>query len=123
MQETRRVVNSTLLPPLTVEEIDRVHRVGPKLPDKTRQIKLEEYSFRKASRELAMTEHTFVDWRNFVRDICIEHFLQNSVRIGGVGVEVQIDECSSAENTTLDDDQCRSSGCSVASTPTPRKGS
>ena len=38
LQETLRVVNSTLLPPLTVDEIDRVHRVGPKLPDKTRQI-------------------------------------------------------------------------------------
>ena len=52
----------------------------------------EEFSFRKASRELAMAEHTFVDWRNFLRDICAEHFLRNPVRIGGVGVEVQIDE-------------------------------
>ena len=48
----------------------------------------EEFSFRKASRELAMAEHTFVDWRNFLRDICAEHFLRNPVRIGGVGVEV-----------------------------------
>ena len=38
LQEMLRVVNSTLLPPLTVEEIDRVHRVGPKLPDKSQQI-------------------------------------------------------------------------------------
>ena len=45
----------------------------------------EEFSFRKASRELAMAEHTFVDWRNFLRDICAEHFLRNPVRIGGVG--------------------------------------
>ena len=29
---------------------------------------------------------------DFFRDICAEHFLQNPVRIGGVGVEVQIDE-------------------------------
>jgi transposase-like protein len=52
----------------------------------------EEFSFRKASRKLAMAEHTFVDWRNFLCDICAEHFLRNPVRIGGVGVEVQIDE-------------------------------
>ena len=37
-----------------------------------------------------MAEHIFVD---FVRDICAEHFLQNPVRIGGVGVVVQIYEC------------------------------
>ena len=66
----------------------------------------EEFSFRKASRELAMAEHTFVDWRNFLRDICAEHFV-----------------CSSAENTTSDNDLFRSSGCSVASIPTPTKGS
>ena len=55
----------------------------------------EEFSFRKASRELAMAEH----------------FLQNPVRIGGVGVEVEIDECVRPQKTTLNDDQCRSSGC------------
>ena len=59
----------------------------------------EEFSFRKASRELAMAEHTFVDWRNFLRDICTEHFLRNPVRIGGVGVEVQIDECVRPQKT------------------------
>ena len=31
--------------------------------------------------------------------------------------------CSSAENTTLDDNQCHSIGCLVALIPTPRKGS
>ena len=46
LQETLRVVNSTLLPPLTVEEIDRVHRVGPKLPDKTRQILIKLATYR-----------------------------------------------------------------------------
>ena len=46
-----------------------------------------------------MAEHTFVDWRNFVRDICAEHFLRNPVRIGGVGVEVQIDECVRPQKT------------------------
>ena len=49
----------------------------------------EEFSFRKASRGLAMAEHTFVDWYNFVLDICAELFLQNA---GGVGVNVQTDE-------------------------------
>ena len=46
-----------------------------------------------------MAEHTFVDWPNFVRDICTEHFLQNPVRIGGVGAEVQIDECVRPQKT------------------------
>ena len=43
-----------------------------------------------------MAEHIFVD---FVRDICAEHFLQNPVRIGGVGEEVQIDECVRSQKT------------------------
>jgi len=46
LQETLRVVNSTLLPPLTVKEIDRVHRVGAKLPDKTRQMLIQLVTYR-----------------------------------------------------------------------------
>ena len=49
MEETLRVVNSMLHPPLTVEEVDRIDSVGPKLPDKTRQIliKLATYRIRR----------------------------------------------------------------------------
>ena len=31
-------------------------------------------------------------WRNFMRDICAEYFMQNPMMIGGPGVVVQIDE-------------------------------
>ena len=64
--------------------------------DVTRYWSFEEFSFRKASRELAMAEHIFVD---FVSDICAEHYLQNPVRIRGVGVEVQIDACDRSQKT------------------------
>ena len=52
----------------------------------------EELSFKKAQREFAISEHTFVNWRNFMRDICAEYFMQNPMMIGGPGVVVQIDE-------------------------------
>ena len=35
---------------------------------------------------------TAVDWYNFVRDICAQHFIDNPVQIGGQGIEVEIDE-------------------------------
>ena len=57
LQETLRVVNSTLLPPLTVEEIDRVHRVGPKLPDKTRQILIKLATYRTRRRVYGKKRH------------------------------------------------------------------
>ena len=84
----------------------------------------EEFSFRKASRELAMAEHTFVDWRNFLHDICAEHFLRNPVRIGGVGVEVQIDECVFVRRKhNVGRRPVPQQWVSVASIPPPTKGS
>ena len=45
---------------------------------------------------LQITEPTAVDWYNFIRDIhmyvCAEYFQRHQVMIGGVGVEVKIDE-------------------------------
>ena len=35
LEVTLNLVNSSLLPPLTIEEVDHVHRVSPKLPNKT----------------------------------------------------------------------------------------
>ena len=52
----------------------------------------EEFTFRKAVREMNLGEHTFVDWRNYLRDICAEHLIRNPTVIGGVGITVQIDE-------------------------------
>ena len=43
-----------------------------------------------------MAEHTFID---FVRHVSAEHFLQNPVSIGGVGVEVQNDESVRPQKT------------------------
>lgn len=36
---------------------------------------------------------TVVDWKNFLRDVCAEHFHRNPVVLGGVGHTVEIDEC------------------------------
>ena len=52
----------------------------------------EEVTFKKSFREMNLGEHTFVDWRNYLRDICAEHLLRNPTVIGGVGITVQIDE-------------------------------
>ena len=36
--------------------------------------------------------NTIVDWMQFCRDICVQHFVVNSVKIGGPGKIVEIDE-------------------------------
>ena len=36
--------------------------------------------------------HTYVDWMNFFRDICAQHFISQPVKIGGPGLIVEIDE-------------------------------
>ena len=43
------------------------------------------------------SESTVVDWKNFVRDICSEYFLQHPIAIGGVGHIVEIDESAWAK--------------------------
>lgn len=37
-------------------------------------------------------EHTIVDFKNFFRDMCVQYFIQNPIKIGGPGRTVQIDE-------------------------------
>ena len=41
---------------------------------------------------LGWGEHTITDWKNFVRDLCVELFLTNPQPIGGPGHVVEIDE-------------------------------
>ena len=43
-------------------------------------------------KELGVSEHTIVDWRQFLRDVAVTYFLNNPEQIGGPGVMVQIDE-------------------------------
>ena len=53
----------------------------------------EELSCKKAQREFEIgSDHTTVDWRNFMRDICAEYFIAHPRAIGGPGMTVQIDE-------------------------------
>ena len=35
---------------------------------------------------------TIVDWKNFMRDLCLSYFLRNPSKVGGPGVKVQLDE-------------------------------
>ena len=44
----------------------------------------------------ARSDHTTVDWRNFMRDICAERLFANPMILGGPGLTVQIDESVSA---------------------------
>lgn len=36
---------------------------------------------------------TVVEWKNFMRDVCLQHFIMNPVVIGGVGHTVELIEC------------------------------
>lgn len=40
---------------------------------------------------------TIVDWKNFIRDICVEHCLKYPAMISGVGHIVEIDESAWAK--------------------------
>ena len=42
--------------------------------------------------ELRLSDHTVVDWSNYLREVCIEVISQQSEKIGGVGKVVEIDE-------------------------------
>ena len=55
------------------------------------------YSYEKASykslaREIRIESEAICNWRNFIRDVYVEHLIRNPVRIGGVGRTVEIDE-------------------------------
>lgn len=52
----------------------------------------EECSVKKIQRDLGFAEHTIVDWRSFVREICALKIMATPVLLGGEGREVQIDE-------------------------------
>ena len=43
-------------------------------------------------KEVQVAEHTAVDWYNFARDVCAQHFINNPAAIGGPGLGVEIDE-------------------------------
>uniref|UniRef100_A0A914YCJ6 Transposase n=1 Tax=Panagrolaimus superbus TaxID=310955 RepID=A0A914YCJ6_9BILA len=39
-----------------------------------------------------ISTRTIVDWKQFLRDICVEHLARNPVMLGGPGTIVEIDE-------------------------------
>lgn len=43
-------------------------------------------------RELDIGGHAFVDWSNFLREVCANTLINNPVVIGGPGMDVEIDE-------------------------------
>ncbi|KAL5502706.1 hypothetical protein EMCRGX_G009521 [Ephydatia muelleri] len=46
----------------------------------------------KAQDEVQVASATAVDWYNFIRDICIQYFIDHPAVIGGPGKDVEIDE-------------------------------
>ena len=48
--------------------------------------------YKLATREFNMGTRAFVDWKNFLRDICAEHFIHHPLHIGGPGVTVEVNE-------------------------------
>ncbi len=43
-------------------------------------------------KETGHSEHTIVDWYNFIRDVCAQYLIDHAQKIGGVGKTVEIDE-------------------------------
>ncbi|KAI6658331.1 hypothetical protein LOD99_11091 [Oopsacas minuta] len=43
-------------------------------------------------KNLGWGEHTITDWKNFLRELCVEEFLVNPQPIGGSGHNGEIDE-------------------------------
>ena len=41
---------------------------------------------------MQISSRTAVDWYNFIRDVCAQHFISHPAVIGGPGIEVEIDE-------------------------------
>jgi len=41
---------------------------------------------------LVLSRPTLVDWQNFIRDVFVERFLEETIVVGGPGMNVQIDE-------------------------------
>ena len=50
-----------------------------------------------AAVEVKVSPKIRVDWFNFFRDICAEHFLTNPITIGGPGKVVENDESKFSE--------------------------
>lgn len=44
------------------------------------------------NREYGFTNRTLVDWHSFCREVAIDTVMENSEKIGGKGVIVEIDE-------------------------------
>ena len=40
---------------------------------------------KQVSHETTVSEHTIVDWNHFIREVCVVHFLNNPIMIGGPG--------------------------------------
>ena len=40
---------------------------------------------KQVSHETTVSEHTIVDWNRFIREVCVVHFLNNPIMIGGPG--------------------------------------
>ena len=41
---------------------------------------------------MQISTKTAVDWYNFLRDVCAQYFVDHPVKIGGPGIELEIDE-------------------------------
>ncbi len=46
-------------------------------------------SLKDVSHETDVSEHTLVDWNNFIREVCVVHFQNNPILIGGPGMHLQ----------------------------------
>lgn len=53
------------------------------------------------AKDVGVTPKIAIDWYNFCRDICEEHFLSNPITIGGPGKTVEIDESKFGKYTYI----------------------
>ncbi|KAI6646079.1 hypothetical protein LOD99_9527 [Oopsacas minuta] len=62
---------------------------------------------------LKWSPNTITDWKNFLRDICVEKYLSNPEPIGGHGHIVEIDESKFGKRKYLEEGNYQENGCLV----------
>ena len=60
--------------------------------------------------DLDLSNHTVVDWLNFIRDVCAQYFLDHPIEIGGLGIAVEIDESKFGRRKYIEVDMWKGTG-------------
>lgn len=57
-------------------------------------------------------QRTVVDWKNFMRDVCAEHFNRNPVQIGELAIQLRLMSACLCDESTIGDTESDTNGFS-----------